>query len=257
MECKISNTVVTEILCAYQVILGGNFMKNLSTVNNVLTQTCDSIRENSRNTISLTGKIVSEVTLYIDSFNCNLYTFDIEVPRSNDIVDIIPIYIPEKLHYGITKGLYVTIEGQIRSDYFSIYHRYKSYNYVLVNLITILSEESLRKIEMLNQVVLHGYIYSDPIYRSSLFEKGTALFILSINRNYKRKDCIPIVIWGKDALYCSNLVVGSEIEVIGHLHSREYSKKICQTVESRITYEVFANDQNLFEFQQDLINKVI
>ncbi len=61
---------------------------------------------------------------------------------------------------------------------------------------------------------------------------------MAVNRAYNKSDYIPCIAWGRNARYLSNLSVGENIKIWGRVQSRKYQKKVEDTVEERIAYEV-------------------
>ena len=62
--------------------------------------------------------------------------------------------------------------------------------------------------------------------------------MVAVNRAYNKSDYIPCIAWGRNARYLSNLSVGENIKIWGRVQSRKYQKKVEDTVEERIAYEV-------------------
>ena len=99
--------------------------------------------------------------------------------------------------------------------------------------------EMVKKDTITNEVVLVGYICKKPIYRQTPFGREISDILLAVNRAYNKSDYIPCIAWGRNARFCQNLEVGSQVKVIGRVQSRTYEKKHEDgTVETRIAYEV-------------------
>ena len=50
---------------------------------------------------------------------------------------------------------------------------------------------------------------------------------------------IPSIAWGRNARFCQNMEVGTEVKITGRVQSRNYEKKHEDgTVETRVAYEV-------------------
>ena len=73
------------------------------------------------NSVTVVGKIVTEKEFSHEMFGEGFYTFDLEVPRLSDSVDILPITISERLftNLDLKRGEIVLVDGQLRS-----YNRY-------------------------------------------------------------------------------------------------------------------------------------
>ena len=193
------------------------------------------------NHLILVGKIVSEKSYSHEIYGEKFYVFNLEVVRLSSTVDIIPITISERLltDLDIEIGKQVTIEGQFRS-----YNNYENERNRLV--LTVFAKEIREtenadedKKEITNEVVLVGYICKKPIYRQTPFGREIADILLAVNRAYNKSDYIPSIAWGRNARFCQNLEVGTEVKISGRVQSRNYEKKLADgSTETRIAYEV-------------------
>ena len=63
--------------------------------------------------------------------------------------------------------------------------------------------------------------------------------LLAVNRAYNKSDYIPSIAWGRNARFCQNLEVGTEVKVVGRVQSRNYEKKLEDgTILKKVAYEV-------------------
>ena len=63
--------------------------------------------------------------------------------------------------------------------------------------------------------------------------------LLAVNRAYNKSDYIPSIAWGRNARFCQNMEVGTEVKITGRVQSRTYEKKYEDgTTETRVAYEV-------------------
>ena len=191
------------------------------------------------NHLQLVGKIVSDKSYSHEIYGEKFYNFDLEVVRLSNTVDIIPITISERLltEVEIEIGKNVIIEGQFRS-----YNNYENERNRLVltvfaKEIKVVSEDDV--IEVTNNVVLVGYVCKKPIYRQTPFGREIADILLAVNRAYNKSDYIPCISWGRNARFCQNMEVGTEVKIVGRVQSRNYEKKHEDgSVETRVAYEV-------------------
>ncbi len=192
------------------------------------------------NHLILIGKIVSEKSYSHEIYGEKFYVFNLEVVRLSSTVDIIPITISERLltNLDIEIGKKVTVEGQFRS-----YNNYENEKNRLV--LTVFAkeikeiEEQEEKDEVTNEVVLIGYVCKKPIYRQTPFGREIADVLLAVNRAYNKSDYIPSIAWGRNARFCQNMEVGTEVKITGRVQSRTYEKKFEDgTSETRVAYEV-------------------
>ena len=90
-----------------------------------------------------------------------------------------------------------------------------------------------------NEVILDGFICKKPIYRKTPFGREIADVLLAVNRAYNKSDYIPCIAWGRNARFCENIPVGTEVRIVGRVQSRQYEKKYEDgTSEMKIAYEV-------------------
>lgn len=192
------------------------------------------------NHLVLVGKVVSEKSYSHEIYGEKFFVFNLEVVRLSSTVDIIPITVSERLltTLELEIGKKVRVEGQFRS-----YNNYENERNRLI--LTVFAkeiaqvEESEEKDEITNEVVLVGYICKKPIYRQTPFGREIADVLLAVNRAYNKSDYIPSIAWGRNARFCQNMEVGTEVKITGRVQSRNYEKKFSDgTVQTRIAYEV-------------------
>ena len=103
-----------------------------------------------------------------------------------------------------------------------------------------------------NEVVLVGYICKKPIYRQTPFGREISDLLLAVNRAYNKSDYIPCIAWGRNARFCQELEVGTEVKVVGRVQSRNYEKKHEDgTVETRVAYEVSVGSLEVINENED------
>ena len=196
------------------------------------------------NHLILVGKVASEKKFSHEIYGEKFYSFDLEVPRLSETSDIIPITISERLitDTGLEIGKKVIIEGQFRS--YNGYENEKSKLVLTVFAKEIILKQDDEEIEVSkentsNEVVLSGYICKKPIYRQTPFKREIADILLAVNRAYNKSDYIPCIAWGRNARFCQNLEVGTEVKLVGRVQSRGYEKKLEDgTVLNKVAYEV-------------------
>lgn len=71
--------------------------------------------------------------------------------------------------------------------------------------------------------------------------------MLAVNREYRRTDYIPCIVWGRNARFVSRLKVGDQIQVTGRIQSREYEKMEASEKVKKRAYEVSVFRLNLVE----------
>ena len=196
------------------------------------------------NHLILVGKVASEKKFSHEIYGEKFYSFNMEVPRLSEISDVIPITISERLisDEDLKIGKKLVIEGQFRS-----YNGYENEKSRLV--LTVFAKEitikpddeeiEVSKENISNEVCLSGYICKKPIYRQTPFKREIADILLAVNRAYNKSDYIPCIAWGRNARFCQNMEVGTEIKIVGRVQSRGYEKKLEDgTVLNKVAYEV-------------------
>ena len=207
------------------------------------------------NYLTLVGRVTSEKRFSHEIYGESFYTFDLLIPRLSGSEDIIPITASERLINDdmMVNGTKLLIKGQFRS--------YNSYENEKNKLILTVFAKDVQKLEevkqenedengdntndfvskdtITNEVVLIGYICKKPIYRQTPFGREIADLLLAVNRAYNKSDYIPSIAWGRNARFCQNLDVGTEVKVVGRIQSRNYEKKYEDgTSEKKVAYEV-------------------
>lgn len=196
------------------------------------------------NQLVLVGKVTSDKRFSHEIYGEKFYIFDLSVPRLSGNADIIPITISERLliEESLEIGKNVIIEGQFRS-----YNSYENERNKLV--LTVFAKEikfakeqgefKPSKENISNEVTLTGYICKKPIYRKTPFGREIADLLLAVNRAYNKSDYIPCIAWGRNARFCENVPVGTEVRIVGRVQSRQYEKKYEDgTTQIKVAYEV-------------------
>ena len=191
------------------------------------------------NYLVLIGKIISDKTFSHEIYGESFYVFNLEVPRLSGNEDIIPITISERLiaNFDLTIGRKVVIEGQFRS--YNSYENEKNRLVLTVFAKDIIDYKEEQEENVSNEVVLNGYVCKKPIYRKTPFGREISDILLAVNRAYNKSDYIPCIAWGRNARFCENTEVGTEVKVVGRVQSRTYEKKFEDgRTEQRVAYEV-------------------
>ena len=197
------------------------------------------------NHLVLVGKVTSDKRFSHEIYGEKFYIFDLAVPRLSGNADIIPITVSERLLSinDLAIDSKITVEGQFRS-----YNSYENEKNRLVltvfakdiQFIEDQSEEiEVSKDVVSNEVILNGYICKKPIYRQTPFGREISDLLLAVNRAYNKSDYIPCIAWGRNARFCENIPVGTEVRIVGRVQSRTYEKKYEDgTVQTKVAYEV-------------------
>lgn len=210
------------------------------------------------NQLVLVGKVTSEKRFSHEIYGEKFYIFDLKVPRLSGNADNIPITISERLllEEDLTVGKNVIIEGQFRS--------YNSFENERNRLILTVFAKEIKfaenqeeefvpsKENTSNEVILDGFICKKPIYRKTPFGREIADILLAVNRAYNKSDYIPCIAWGRNARFCENMPVGTEVKVVGRVQSRQYEKKYEDgTSEIKVAYEVSIASMEIIDQADD------
>ncbi|MEG0072949.1 MAG: single-stranded DNA-binding protein [Clostridia bacterium] len=203
------------------------------------------------NIVKIGGTIASELQISHEVYGEKFYIFDISVSRLSGADDKIPVIVSERLIDLATfkPGLLIEIEGQFRS-----YNKYREEKSKLVLSIFI---KELRTIEVeeeaktKNEALLNGFVCKKPVYRKTPLGREIADVLIAVNRAYNKSDYIPCIMWGRNAKFCENLPVGTNIKIEGRVQSREYEKKYEDgTVVKNLAYEVSVSKLELLDKEE-------
>ena len=210
------------------------------------------------NHLVLVGKVTSDKRFSHEIYGEKFYIFDLAVPRLSGNADIIPITVSERLLSinDLQIDSKITVEGQFRS--------YNSYENERNKLVLTVFAKDIKFIEnqeaeievskdvVSNEVTLNGYICKKPIYRQTPFGREISDLLLAVNRAYNKSDYIPCIAWGRNARFCENILVGTEVKIVGRVQSRTYEKKYEDgTVETKVAYEVSVSSLEVVNQEDD------
>ena len=223
------------------------------------------------NYLTLVGKVTSEKQFSHEIYGERFYSFDLSVPRLSGNADIIPVTVSERLITDemMQIGTKLLIKGQFRS--------YNSYENERNRLILTVFAKDIEKLEeevpktevneegeevqvndfvkketVTNEVILIGYICKKPIYIQTQKQREIADLLLAVNRAYNKSDYIPSIAWGRNARFCQNLEVGTEVKIVGRIQSRNYEKKYEDgTIVKKVAYEVSVGSLEVIRESED------
>lgn len=190
----------------------------------------------NNNKVILSGKIISEPVFSHETFGEGFYDIELSVPRLSEHCDIVPVTVSEKL---MTKeqfevGKNVSIKGQFRS-----------YNKIVDNksrlMLTVFAREVLEYDESMNPNIIElvGYICKPPVYRTTPFKREICDILVAVNRAYNKSDYLPCIAWGRNAKYIKDAGIGTKVELVGRIQSREYQKRINdEEIQNKTAYEI-------------------
>ena len=186
------------------------------------------------------GRVMSGFSYSHEVHGEQFYRTDILVPRSSGITDAVPLMVSERLmeEGRDWQGSMVEAIGQFRSYNKKTDGKSHLELSVSVQGIRFLDGECT-DYESNNRVYLKGFLCKPPSYRKTPLGREICDILLAVNRPYGKSDYIPCIAWGKGAVLASRLAVGSAVDVMGRIQSREYVKGLSETeTETRVAYEV-------------------
>ena len=189
------------------------------------------LENNECSKVRISGKIEKDFEFSHNVLWEKFYKTRVEVTRYSGIIDFVPIVVSDILIFKhlkkSLKGKYVEISGQFRShnllgedsrkhlDLFLFVEDIKFYN----------SEEEIEGNRNTNYICLDGYICKTPIFRLTPRGRQITDMMVAVNRAYHKSDYIPCIVWGRAAIYASELEIGDRIKLEGRIQSREYFKR--------------------------------
>ncbi|MCL2256262.1 MAG: single-stranded DNA-binding protein, partial [Firmicutes bacterium] len=159
--------------------------------------------------------------------------------------DKIPVTVSERLINGVDLkiGSKISLNGQFRS-----YNKMVGERSKLMLTVFVRDFEKSEGVDNPNNVEIAGYICKPPIYRTTPFNREICDILVAVNRAYNKSDYIPCIAWGRNARFVKDIQVGQKITVFGRVQSREYTKKLSETMsETRVAYELSINKISLDE----------
>lgn len=133
----------------------------------------------------------------------------------------------------LAPGDEVTVQGEVRS-----FNNKTGVGSRLV--ISVYARELCRQIgeEDENRLKLSGTLCKPPVYRRTPLGRDICDLMLAVNRKYGRTDYLPCITWGALARRCAELSLGDQVELEGRLQSRVYTKRLGETSEERVAFEI-------------------
>ena len=189
----------------------------------------------NHNQVEVCGRINSAFEYSHEIFGEGFYTVKLLVNRLSEATDEIPLLVSDRL-IDVSKdytGMLVRACGQFRS--FNKHEENR--NHLILSVF-------VRDLEF----ILDGFICKQPVYRMTPLGREICDILLAVNRSYGKSDYIPCICWGRNARFAGNLEIGSRIQLIGRIQSREYQKRISENqLIKRVAYEVSVNKLEFHE----------
>lgn len=166
------------------------------------------------------------------------YLFMLSVERLSGTSDHIRVIASERL---------LKSSEVIAGDKISVIGQFRSYNAASDGgnklILSVFARDIITdpdyRLQNPNSLYLNGFICKPPIYRTTPFGREICDLLLAVNRTYNKSDYIPIITWGRNARFCRDLDIGTNLRIWGRIQSRVYQKKL-ETEEyvEKTAYEV-------------------
>ena len=195
----------------------------------------------NNNKVYLSGTVSSEPVFSHETFGEAFYDVKLSVPRLSEHVDVLPITVSEKLLKHFELGRLVSLKGQLRS-----YNKLEDEKSKLI--LSVFAREIVEEADLTNPNVIEitGFVCKPPIFRTTPFKREICDVLIAVNRAYNKSDYLPCIAWGRNARFIKDAQIGSKIEIVGRIQSREYQKKLDSgEVETRTAYEISVSHVNV------------
>lgn len=183
------------------------------------------------NRIRLSGIVAQEPEFSHKIFGGKFYKFYLMSARTSGVNDIIPCILPEIFEKYVECGSDIDILGEVRT------RNVDGHMEIQVFVLDVNAHES--KIDY-NYVEIEGCVCKQPVLRETPLGRVITDIIVASNReNVHKSDYLPCIVWGRNAQRASEYEVGTKLNIVGRLQSREYNKKLENgEIEVRTAYEV-------------------
>lgn len=198
--------------------------------------------EYSNNKVRIIGELKSEFVFNHEVHSEKFYSGIVKVRRTSGTYDEINVTVSERLIMSseYISGATVEIAGEYRS--YNVLDEGKSrLRLTLFAREISLCDDNCK--EHLNEIVLNGFVCKKPVYRITPLGRHITDMLIAVNRGYNKSDYIPVIMWGRNAVFAETLNVGDNVTLQGRIQSRDYEKTLAdgKTV-TKTAYEVSGNE---------------
>ena len=199
--------------------------------------------ENTANRAELCGSFVTLPAPSHENHGQRFYHFYLRVERLSGYADVLRIIAPERVLYAadLEGGDMLFVRGQVRS-----YNEHTPDGRRL-RIFVYAEHMECRESEPLNDVELTGTLCRPPVLRRTPLGREICDLMLCIRRSCRRSDYLPVIAWGRTARMCAEANPGDQLELLGRLQSREYTKIIEGRAEKRTAYEISVLSARILE----------
>lgn len=204
----------------------------------------------NNNKVFLNGIVVDKPIFSHETCGEGFYEVKLSVPRLSEQLDIVPIIVSEKMIKDFNIGQEIAIKGQFRSFDKICGEKNKL-------ILNVFAREIIEKDNTMNPNIIEitGYVCKEPIYRTTPFNREICDVLVAVNRSYNKSDYLPCIAWGRNARFLKNAKVGSKLEIVGRIQSRNYQKKLeSGEIIFKTAYEISISRVNIVENVTDEID---
>jgi single-stranded DNA-binding protein len=190
--------------------------------------------DNTANRIELCGELAALPEYSHENHGRRFCRFSLNVERLSGTVDTLQIIADEQTlsETVLTGGAMLYVDGQIRS-----FNNRDPDGRKLI--ISVFARQILNcDLAPENLAMLTGTICKEPTFRRTPLGREICDVMLAVNRQYRRTDYLPCILWGKTAQQVHSCPVGTLLQITGRLQSREYLKLLGESSEKRTAYEI-------------------
>lgn len=199
--------------------------------------------ERTNNIITLRGELDALPTFSHENHGRRFFRFTLNVPRLSGTVDHLPVVAEDRLldTIDLSGGEMLTVTGQIRS------HNIRTDGLRRLLIFVFATDLIAEDGEPLNEVILEGPLCREPIYRHTPLGREICDVMLAVPRAFHRADYLPCILWGRTAQQIAACHQRDQIQIIGRLQSRSYTKLTDAGPQERTAYEISALSAKLLE----------
>ena len=205
--------------------------------------------ENTANRAELCGSFVTLPEPSHENHGQTFYHFYLRVERLSGYADVLRIVVPERTlrRTALECGDMFFVRGQVRS-----YNEHTAEGRKL-RIFVFADTLECREGEPLNDVALTGTVCRTPVLRRTPLGREICDLMLCVRRNFRQSDCLPVIAWGRTARTLACAAPGDQLELLGRLQSREYTKTVLGESMKRTAYEISVLSAQLLEDVREIM----
>ncbi len=198
------------------------------------------LRESNR--VILCGSVCERPQFSHESREVTFYTFPLEISRLSGNVDRLNVIVRRDIleQVEIDEGTCVSVTGELRS----FNNKSDSGNKLIITIYA--RDIRISDDDECNQVFLIGTLCKKPNLRTTPMGRDICDLMLAVNRHYGRSDYLPCIAWGVRARAATEWDVGTVVEIVGRIQSRNYIKNLDGITLEKTAFEVSITDIEKF-----------